>query len=226
MNQVEPEIRVLVAEDDYLVARMICGLIETMGYRVAGEASNGCEAVSLTQALQPDVVLMDIDMPELDGLEAARLIFEQCPTPVVVLTAYETPELINQASIVGVGAYLVKPPNPREMIRAITIALARFADMISLRRMNTQIQEQYRVQEVLINQLQESLANLKTLRGLLPICMSCKKIKDDQGYWNRLETYFQNHSEVEFSHGFCPDCIKKLYPEYFDDEEKQDPFNF
>jgi PAS domain-containing protein len=59
--------------------------------------------------------------------------------------------------------------------------------------------------------LQDALDKIKRLRGLLPICASCKKIRDDKGYWNRLETYIQEHSEAEFSHGFCPECMKKLY---------------
>ncbi len=217
MHQSKPEVRILVAEDDYLVARMIGGMVEAMGYSVVGEASDGHEAVALTQALQPDVVLMDINMPKLDGLEATRLIYEQCPTPVVVLTAYETPELVKQAGAVGVGAYLVKPPDVREMARAITIALARFEDMMALHHLNSQLQTQHQVQQELITQLQEALAKVKTLGGLLPICASCKKIRDDQGYWNQLEAYFLTHSEIEFSHGLCPDCAKSLYPEYFDD---------
>lgn len=66
----------------------------------------------------------------------------------------------------------------------------------------------------LIKSLQDSLAKLKTLSGLLPICASCKKIRDDKGYWNRIETYIQEHSEAEFSHGICPECVQKLYPSY------------
>jgi PAS domain S-box-containing protein len=65
----------------------------------------------------------------------------------------------------------------------------------------------------LIESLQESLAKVKTLSGLLPICASCKKIRDDNGYWNQIETYIRNHSEAEFSHGICPECTRKLYPE-------------
>jgi len=68
----------------------------------------------------------------------------------------------------------------------------------------------------LIKSLQDSLAKLKTLRGLLPICASCKKIRDDKGYWNRIETYIQEHSEAEFSHGICPECARKLYPSFYD----------
>jgi GAF domain-containing protein len=73
--------------------------------------------------------------------------------------------------------------------------------------------------ERLILELQDALARVKTLSGLLPICSSCKKIRDDEGYWNQLETYIQEHSEAEFSHGLCDECAKNLYPEFFGDDE-------
>ena len=66
----------------------------------------------------------------------------------------------------------------------------------------------------LIKSLQNSLAKIKTLSGMLPICASCKKIRDDKGYWNQIETYLREHSEAEFSHGICPECAQKLYPEF------------
>jgi AmiR/NasT family two-component response regulator len=199
------DVRVLIAEDDYLNSEMLKGLLEEIWYTIVGEAADGLETVEMTQSLQPDVVLMDIKMPDMDGLEATRLIQERCPTPVVVVTAYETPELVEEASAAGVGAYLVKPPSAREMERAITIAIARFDDLMELRRLNAE--------------LQDALAKVSTLRGLLPICSSCKKIRDDEGYWNQLEAYIQEHSEAVFSHGLCPECGKKLYPEVFGDDK-------
>ena len=66
----------------------------------------------------------------------------------------------------------------------------------------------------LIKNLQASMAKIKTLSGMLPICASCKKIRDDKGYWNQIETYLRNHSKAEFSHGICPECAQKLYPDY------------
>jgi AmiR/NasT family two-component response regulator len=180
---------------------MIQGLLEDIGYTVAGKAIDGLQAIEMTQSLQPDVVLMDIKMPNMDGIEATRHIYESCPTPVVVLTAHETPELVEGASAAGVGAYLVKPSNTREMERAIAIAIARFDDLMELRRLNTK--------------LQDALAQAKTLSGLLPICASCKKIRDDEGYWSQLETYIQEHFDIQFSHGLCPECANKLYPEIF-----------
>jgi AmiR/NasT family two-component response regulator len=215
----QQDVRVLIAEDDYLNCLMIKGLLEEIRYTVVGGAVDGLETVEMTQSLQPDVVLMDIKMPDMDGLEATRLIFERCPTPVVVLTAYETQELVEEASAVGVGAYLVKPPNAREMERAITIAMARFDDLMELHRLNAELQAGNEARERLILELEDALAQLKTLSGLLPICASCKKIRDDDGYWNQLEAYIQDHSEVVFSHGLCPECAKKLYPQIFGDDE-------
>jgi AmiR/NasT family two-component response regulator len=192
---------VLIVEDDPMVGEMIQGLLEDIGYTVAGKAIDGLQAIEMTQSLQPDVVLMDIKMPNMDGIEATRHIYESCPTPVVVLTAHETPELVEGASAAGVGAYLVKPSNTREMERAIAIAIARFDDLMELRRLNAK--------------LQDALAQAKTLSGLLPICASCKKIRDDEGYWSQLETYIQEHFDIQFSHGLCPECVNKLYPEIF-----------
>lgn len=74
-------------------------------------------------------------------------------------------------------------------------------------------------QERLIQQLQEALANIKTLSGLLPICFSCKQIRDDKGYWNQIETYIHDHTDANFTHGLCPACATKLYPEYYPEKK-------
>ena len=73
--------------------------------------------------------------------------------------------------------------------------------------------------ELLIVELTDAVVQIKTLKGLLPICSSCKKIRDDSGYWNAIEQYIMEHSEAEFTHGICPDCIKKYFPEACDDEQ-------
>jgi len=75
-----------------------------------------------------------------------------------------------------------------------------------------------REREHLISELKDALAKVKTLKGLLPICSSCKKIRDDKGYWNRIETYIESHSEADFTHGICPECMQKLYPELMKDD--------
>jgi signal transduction histidine kinase len=134
------QVRVLMVEDDYLVSELIKATLAELDYVVAGEATSGLEALEMTKNLKPDVILMDIKMPDMNGLEAAQQIHEQCPTPVVVLTAYDTKDLVEQAREVGVSAYLTKPPSAQEIERAILIALARFEDVMALRRLNAELQ--------------------------------------------------------------------------------------
>jgi two-component system sensor histidine kinase/response regulator len=130
---------VLIAEDNPLVTELIHTLLERKGYRVVGFADNGLQAIEMTERLRPDVVVMDIHMPDMDGITAARHISQQSPTPVVMLTAFEDSSLLEQAGRAGVGAYLLKPPNAEELDRAITIALARSKDIISLRERNEEL---------------------------------------------------------------------------------------
>ncbi|MCG3209630.1 MAG: Chemotaxis response regulator protein-glutamate methylesterase [Anaerolineae bacterium] len=191
-------IKVLIAEDDPMVGEMIHGMLEDTGYEVVGRALDGLQAIEMVQSHQPHVVLMDLEMPNLGGIAATANIINNTPVPVVILTAYDSPELVQQASQAGAGAYLVKPPNEHEIDRAITIAMGRFKDLMALRRLNAE--------------LELALAHVKQLSGLLPICANCKKIRDDAGYWQEVEVYISEHSDVEFSHGLCPDCMNRLYP--------------
>jgi AmiR/NasT family two-component response regulator len=206
MDKEQKEIRVLVVEDDHLVSEMVRGTLEEVGYLVVGEAIDGREALEMVARLSPDVVLMDIKMPDMDGIEATRQIMEANPVPVVALTAYENPELMREAVDAGLGAYLVKPSTAREMERAITVAMARFDDIVELRRLNAK--------------LNETLATVKQLSGLLPICASCNMIRDEGGRWQQLENFICEHSDAEFSHSLCPECFKKLYPEYYRGDKK------
>ncbi len=200
------QVRALIAEDKFLVGEMIQGVAEDAGCIVVGPAMDGRQAVEMTNELHPDVILMDIKMPELDGIEASEIIQIRCPTPVVILTAYDTPEMLKEASAVGVGAFLGKPPKVRELSQAIEIARARFGDLVRLRHANNALQRRTK-------ELQEALAKIKTLRGLIPICASCKKIRGDQGYWQQLEDYLVEHSEADFTHGLCPECLEQVEAE-------------
>ena len=190
--------RVLIVEDDHLIGEMIKELLNHSDYTIAGEASDGKEAIAMVETTKTHVILMDIRMPVMDGIQATKEIFKTHPTPVVALTAYESKEILDKASKAGVGAYLLKPPDINEIERAITIAMARFKDMMELRRLN--------------GELKKALDKVNTLSGMLPICAHCKKIRDDQGYWNQVEVYIKNHSDAEFTHGICPDCVAKLFP--------------
>lgn len=187
-------ISVLVVEDDYLVSEEIVRGLRILGYETISTASDGKEAVTVTCASRPGVVLMDIQIPELDGIAAAARIQELCPTPIVVLTAYESPDLLQRASTAGVSAYLTKPPRPEEIERAITLAVARHADLMELKRLN--------------KELEKALDEIQQLRGIIPICSYCKKVRDDQGYWEQVERYISRRSPAVFSHGICPECLK------------------
>jgi AmiR/NasT family two-component response regulator len=204
------DVRVLVVDDNAAFGETMGRMLEGMGYHVVGIAKDGWQAVQMTQSLRPHVILMDVDMPRMNGIQASQRIQASCPTPVVVLTAHDPAELVEQASLAGVGAYLIKPPQVTEIERAVTIAMARFADLVELRRLNAEL-------EARNQELEAALAKVKTLRGLLPICAGCKKIRDDRGYWQQVEDYVRDHSEAEFSHGLCPDCARRLYPDLFED---------
>jgi AmiR/NasT family two-component response regulator len=193
----ERNIRLVVAEDDFLVAEEIKRTLRGSHYEIVGEADNGRQAIKLVTELRPDAVLMDIRMPEMDGLEASRRITEECPTPIIIMTAYETMDLVETAGKAGVAAFLTKPPMLAEIERAITIALARHSDLMELRRVNSE--------------LQKALAEIKSLRGILPLCSFCKKIRNADGEWEDVDVYIYKNTEADISHGVCPECYKKHY---------------
>ena len=125
--------RVLIAEDETLIRLDLRALLEQGGIEVCGEARNGVEAVELAEQLEPDVVLLDVKMPELDGIEAARRIVERRPTPIVIVSAYGEAELVKRAVEVGVFGYLTKPFREQDVVPAIRTACARHEDLASLR---------------------------------------------------------------------------------------------
>ena len=135
------KIRVLIADDNPVVVETIKQSLNNIGFDLVGVASNGNEAINMALSLNPDVILMDIEMPELDGIEASRLIQEECPTPIVILTVHESQKFLEKASKVGVGAYLMKPPQAAEIDRAITIAIARHHDLMEMHRLNRLLAE-------------------------------------------------------------------------------------
>lgn len=188
--------RVMVVEDDVLIAEDIRISLEDMGYHVCAAVSSGEEAMEQVAKQTPDVILMDIILRGgMDGVEAAAGIGRQYHIPVVFLTSFADEETLDRARAVGPFGYLVKPFEDRELRATLEMALFKHRA------------EQER--ERLIRELEEANAKIKTLRGILPICGYCKKIRDDQGYWDEVEVYVRNHSEAEFSHSLCPECYER-----------------
>jgi AmiR/NasT family two-component response regulator len=126
------QIRVVIADDESIIRMDLKTLLEEMGHEVVGEATDGQKALEMTRSLRPDVVIMDIKMPVMDGLDAAKIISEEKIAPVVLLTAYSDKDLIERAKDAGVFGYLVKPFQESDLMPAIEIALSRYLEVHDL----------------------------------------------------------------------------------------------
>jgi len=141
-----------------------------------------------------DVVLLDLSLPDSTGLATFQKIHRAWPNiPIVVLTGLDDYYVAVQAASEGAQDYLVKKGlDSGVLLRGIRYAVERQSLMLKL---------------------QKALEEVKTLKELLPICSGCKKIRDDQGYWQSVEKYLLDHAGVKFSHGLCPECLRKMYPD-------------
>ena len=151
-------------------------------------ALDGPGALRLLEKRPIDIVLLDVTMPGMDGFEVCRKMKSRNHLkfiPVIFVTARTTTDDIVRGLSLGGVDYITKPFKSAEL-------LARIRTHIELKRAREEI---------------------KTLRGIIPICAACKKIRDDKGYWNQIEAYISKHSEADFSHGICPDCAERLYPD-------------
>jgi AmiR/NasT family two-component response regulator len=126
-------VRILVAEDETIIRLYLRALLESNGFEVCAEARDGEHAVELARSERPDLAIMDVKMPRLDGIEAARRILEERPIPIVMLTAYGQDELVARAVEVGVFGYLVKPFREQDLLPAIHTARARYEELSALR---------------------------------------------------------------------------------------------
>jgi AmiR/NasT family two-component response regulator len=129
-----PPLRVLVAEDEALIRMDLVEMLQEEGYEVAGEAGDGGTAVRLASELRPDLVILDVKMPVLDGLSAAEQIVTARIAPVVILTAFSQRDLVERAREAGVMAYLVKPFQQKDLPPAIEMAVSRFAELVALEK--------------------------------------------------------------------------------------------
>jgi len=192
------EAKILVVEDEALVALHLEQRLQMLGHSVVGTALSGTDALEQTAAHLPDLVLMDINLGRgISGIEAAQQINRYFDIPVVFVTAHSNDAILQKASAAGPYGYVLKPFEDSALRVTIEIALSK----------HQLDQERTRILE----ELGASIARVKTLRGLLPICSRCHKIRDDEGYWKRVEVYIQQHTDATCKHGICPDCLLNLY---------------
>ncbi len=193
---------ILIVDDNPTNLNILIDYLNEAGFKIL-IAESGERALYQTAHVQPDLILLDVMMPGLDGFETCRRLKDNETTrdiPVIFITALsETEDKIKGFKAGGVD-YITKPFQQEEV-------LARVTTHITNRNLR-------KVLEAHNAELQETLAKVKLLSGMLPVCANCKKIRNDEGYWQDVTIYVRDHSEAEFSHGICPDCRVKLYPDF------------
>jgi phosphoserine phosphatase RsbU/P len=191
--------RVLVAEDSFASLSHLASLIFDWGFEVL-TAGNGAEAWQAFQGTEPPpLAVLDWMMPEVDGLEVCRRVRDEPrlrSTYIVLLTARGDQDDVVAGLEGGADDYLTKPVNPSELRARLQTGQR----IVSLQQSLADR----------IRDLESAMYRVHQLHGLLPICSYCKKIRDDQNYWQQVESYISSHSGVQFSHGICPTCYEAL----------------
>jgi PleD family two-component response regulator len=199
-NTILAGMKILIVDDIPENISALAIALESEGFDIK-TAAGGEQALQIVHNDSPDLILLDIRMNGIDGFETCLALKKSDATkeiPVIFLTVSKETEAVVKGFTCGGVDYIAKPFRQEEVC-------ARVRTHLYLRAL-------VKEKEKLIGELQEALAKVKTLSGLLPICSSCKKIRDDKGYWNQIETYIRERSEADFTHGICPKCAKMLYP--------------
>jgi DNA-binding response OmpR family regulator len=201
---VNKQFTVLVTDDGPEIRLMSTMLLRKAGYEVL-EASTGQECLDVVRAHHPDLVLLDVMLPDITGIQVCRQIKndESLKDIFVILASGIQVSSENQAEGLDIGAdgYIIRPISNKEF-------LARVQAGERIKKAEDTLREKERQQQTLISQLEEALTEIKTLKGCIPICATCKKIRDDEGYWNQLEAYISKHTDATFTHGICPACLE------------------
>lgn len=194
--------KILIAEDDPVSCRILEMTLAAWGHDVS-VARDGRAAWNILQrADSPSLAILDIMMPEMDGCEVCRKVRElsvAIPPYLILLTAMTAKEDVVRGIKSGANDYLTKPFHREELKVRVEVGVR----MLELQRVLAD-----RVKE-----LEEALSQVKQLQGLLPICSYCKKVRDDQNYWQKVDTYLSDRIDVQFSHGICPDCLDRVTAE-------------
>jgi DNA-binding response OmpR family regulator len=213
---------IVIVDDNPQSLATLKRILINQGYQVH-PAISGEIALTLISKTLPDLILLDILMPGMDGYEVCQRLKADENTrnvPVIFISALgETMDKIKAFNVGGID-YVTKPFQIEEIVVRVKTHLTIRNLQKELEEANCELEHQIQEQRHLNSELQTALDNVKLLSGLLPICAECKKIRNDEGYWQRLEAYIETHSEVRFSHGLCPDCVKKLYQQLYQDNQK------
>ena len=172
-------LKILIADDETLITMSLSTMLENMGHRMIARARTGLEAVEKAKELSPDLILMDIKMEDMDGLEASRQILAQQPVPIIILTAYSQMDLIEKADEVGVSGYLVKPVSENDLLPAITLARSRF--------------KQFRTLEHELGDLKEALKARKLIEQAKGILMEKEGIQEAEAF-RRIQQQSRNQN--------------------------------
>jgi response regulator RpfG family c-di-GMP phosphodiesterase len=201
--------KVLVTDDDPEILLMSTMLLRRAGYEVL-EASTGKECLDAVWVDHPDLVLLDVILPDMTGVQVCREIkTDKNLDDIFVILAsgiQVTSDLQAEGLNTGADGYIIRPIPNKEF-------LARVQAGERIKRAEDALRETGIQQQALITELEAALADIKTLKGCIPICASCKKIRDDEGYWNQLESYISKHTDAIFTHGICPTCLEKARTE-------------
>jgi phosphoserine phosphatase RsbU/P len=200
--------KILIAEDDQTTRYILETLLDSWGYQVVSVKDGIAALNEFSKEDAPPIAIIDWQMPELNGLEVCKKIAARnngASTYTILLTGRDKNEDIVEGLCSGANDYITKPFNDKELKARIQVAE---------RVINIQSSLSEKIAE-----LEGAVKHIKTLQGILPICMHCHKIRNDQEAWEKLESYLSDHAEIEFSHSICPTCLHEIYPEYSDSEE-------
>lgn len=142
-------LKVLIAEDEAVISMSLAAMLKRLGHQVVGRAKDGKEAIRKVEELDPDIVLLDIKMPGMDGLEAAKEILSIKQIPIIILTAYSQPDLIEKADSIGVSYYLVKPVTEKDLMPGLKLAVSRFKELQTLHKEVGNLKEALRTRKLI-----------------------------------------------------------------------------
>jgi DNA-binding response OmpR family regulator len=191
--------KILIAEDDPVSLRVLQATLEKASHEVMATRDGNEALAGLRAAGGPRLAVLDWMMPGMDGTEVCRLVRQEAATRgayLILLTARGRKEDVLRGLRAGADDYVTKPFDQEELMARV---------QVGMRILELQSALAERVRE-----LEEALASVRVLRGLLPICSYCKKVRDDRNYWQQVETYVSEHTDARFSHGICPDCYEKV----------------